>query len=261
MVDLVSPKFLMKLILEIENTLWDLFPTKKYQHVRFYIEKWHKEELSPDLIMTENFIIFTIEDKIDLTRTLHNIDGETLIKIAIDLGIETPDFIPAIPIFRNMLKNEHSSASVAFESAFKKVETEPSLAIGIANSALESIIKEIQKDERIGSKIKKNKTLYDLTSEILKVFNLYPNSDMPEEIKVIGSSLLAVCQSIERLRSDKTDFHGKTNDDYMITDPIYTYFIANCVATIGLFMKSFYKSKCFVENEEITPTDIDELPF
>lgn len=79
-----------------------------------------------------------------------------------------------------------------FESALKKIESEPSIGIGLANSALESIIKEILKDERINSKIKSNKTLYDLASEILKVFQLFPNSEMPNEIKTIGSSLLSV---------------------------------------------------------------------
>lgn len=43
--------------------------------------------------------------KIDLKKTLHQIDGETLLKIAIDLGLDTPDFIPSIPMFKNELKS------------------------------------------------------------------------------------------------------------------------------------------------------------
>ncbi|MBE8712884.1 abortive infection family protein [Sphingobacterium hungaricum] len=263
----VSPKYLMLLISEIEKALWGLFPSSKYKNVLFYIEKWHEFEQGYNFNDNwENFTIFfdnNNNNNIDLVRTLNNIDGDTLIKIAIDLGVNTPDFIPSIPTFRNDIKVNHHSASATFENAFKKIESEPSLAIGLANSALESIIKEILKDERIASKIKSNKTLYDLSSEILKVFQLFPHSDMPNEIKAIGSSLLAISQNIEKLRSDKTDFHGKTKEDYKIEDSIYTYFIINSVTTIGLFLRSYYKAN-FPENLLETSQSIlddDELPF
>jgi len=259
----ISPKYLMKLISDIETALWNQFQTSKYQNVRFYIEKWHEHNDGYNFNnYWENFTIYENNNKnIDLTKTLNNIDGETLLKIAIDLGVDTPDFIPSIPTFRNEIKSEYPSASSTFESAFKKIESEPNIAIGLANSAMESIIKEILKDERIRSKIKNNKTLYDLTSEILKVFQFYPNSDMPDEIKTIGSSLLAISQGIERLRSEKTDFHGKTKDDYKIEDPIYTYFVVNCVATIGLFINSYYKTKFPQPIVENTTIEEDILPF
>jgi hypothetical protein len=84
---------------------------------------------------------------------------------------------------------------------------------------------------------------------------------MPEEIKTIGSSLLAISQGIEKLRSDKTDFHGKTKDDYKIEDSIYTYFVVNSVTTVGLYLNSYYKtkfSKPIVQNASI---EEDDLPF
>ncbi len=68
-------------------------------------------------------------------------DGETLIKIAIDLGVDTPDLIPSIPFFRNEIKAEYPTASQAFEKAYKEIEENPDIAIGLVNSALESIIK------------------------------------------------------------------------------------------------------------------------
>lgn len=40
-----------------------------------------------------------------------------------------------------------------------------------------------------------------------------------------------------------TDFHGKTEGDYLIKDTVYTYFIVNAVATVGLFISSYYKTK------------------
>jgi hypothetical protein len=186
--------------------------------VKFYIEKWHKHSEGYNFNdYWENFSIFLTDDKnIDLTKTLHNIDNETLLKIAIDLGVETPDFIPLIPSFKNDIKSNYSTAYATFDKAFKQIETDPSLAVGLANSALESIIKEILKDERISGKIKGTETLYELTTIVLKEFQLFPNSEMPTEIKAIGSSLLKANQSIEKLRSEKTDVHGKTAEDYII---------------------------------------------
>ena len=108
---------------------------------------------------------------------------------------------------------------------------------------MESIIKKILKDGLVSVNTNQNKTLYDLTTNLLKEFQMYPNSDMPIEIKTIGSSLLSINQSIEKIRSEKTDFHGKGTEDYIIKDPLYTYFIVNTVASIGLFLDSFYKKK------------------
>ena len=184
--------------------------------------------------------------------------GEILLKIAIDLGADTPDFIPSIPTFKNELKAEFKTAYDTFIKAFKQIETDPSLAVGLANSALESIIKEILKDERLQSKITGKETLYKLVNIILKEFNL-TNTDNPKEIKTIGNSLISACQAIEKLRSEKTDFHGKTDEDYLLSEPIYTYFIVNSVTTVGLFLNSYFKTKYPKPVPEYN--EIDDLPF
>lgn len=122
---------------------------------------------------------------------------------------------------------------------------------------MESIIKEILKDERIESKLNGGETLYKLTTIILKEFTL-TNDENPKEIKTIGSSLLAINQTIEKIRSEKTTFHGKTADDFLISDSIYTYFIVNTVATVGLFLNSYYKNKYPKPNQDV---NVDTLPF
>lgn len=146
-----------------------------------------------------------------------------------------------------------------FCKAYKQIEVDPSTAIGLANSALESIIKEILKDERINAKLKGSETLYKLSSIILKEFNL-TNTEHPKEIKAIGNALLTINQAIEKLRSEKTNFHGKTSEDYLIEDPIYSYFVFNSVATVGLFLNTFFKTKFpkQVKEDEIIE---DDLPF
>ncbi len=255
--DLISPKYQMKLVKEVAEAIWVEY--KSYTDVEHFIRKWHiNYDYYGD---NENFSICRkANQSIDLENTLHGIDGETLLKMAIELGVDTPDFIPSIPTFRNVIKSDYITASATFEKAFKQIETHPDIAIGLANSALESIIKEIFKDERIQTKPKDNKTLYDLTSELLKEFQLYPGSDIPSEIKIIGSSLLAANKGIETLRSEKTNLHGKTNDDYIVEDSIYTYFVVNSVATVGLFLNSYYKRK-FPPVENLPIFENDGLPF
>lgn len=252
----------MKLVKSVNDAIWAEFPS--YEQVKYYLDKWHEdnyEEYGFNNNYWENFKIIEKENKkVDLLGTLSSMDGTTLLKVAIDLGVDTPDFIPSIPTFKNELKSEYKTAYDTFSKAYKQIDTDPSLAIGLANSALESIIKEILKDERISSKTSGGETLYKLTSIILKEFNL-TDEEHPKEIKTIGNSLLAINQTIEKLRSEKTNFHGKTIDDYLINDTIYTYFIINTVATVGLFLNSYYKTKFPKPEPKKLVDDIDELPF
>ncbi|WP_417556815.1 abortive infection family protein [Mesoflavibacter zeaxanthinifaciens] len=256
MKDLVSPKYQMKLVKEVEKAIWEEFET--YKNVKNYINKWHEVD---DRGYWENFqIIEKDNNKIDLNSTINSMSGELMLKVAIDLGVETPDFIPSIPTFKNSLKSEFKTAYDTFSKSNKLIETDPSTAIGLANSALESIIKEILKDSRLNSQIKGNETLYKLSQIILKEFNF--KTESPKEIKTIGNSLISASQAIEKLRSEKTNFHGKTDDDFLINDTIYAYFIVNTVTTIGLFIKKFYLTKYPKENIKIdTSNSENDLPF
>ena len=255
----ISPRFQMSIVMNINNRLFELY--KSYEDVENYLDKWH---ISYDGYGdNENFYFYYKDEerkKIDAKKTLHRIDGETLLKIAIDLGVETPDYIPSIPIFKNELKSNYETASQTFEKAFKNVEEEPSLAVGLANSALESIIKEILKDERIDVDWNEKDTLTNLVKSICKAFKLTTDSEMPSEIKTISSSLLNACKAIDDLRSDKTIFHGKMDSNYVVTEPLYAYFIVNAVSTIGLFFLNFYKLK-FPQIVKPVIEDINELPF
>lgn len=254
--ELVSPKYQMKLVSEVESAIWKEYTS--YKLVKIYIEKWH--ENNENYYSYENFSIsMKDDDKIDLTTTLHNIPGDILLKIAIDLGIDTPDFIPSIPTFKNEIKSDYSNAYKTFLKAHSLIENDPSTAIGFANSALESIIKEILKDERIKQKTTGKETLYKLTIIILKEFKL-STLDHPKEIKTICTSLTSINQSIEKLRSEKTIMHGKTDDDKIIEDPIYSSLVVNSVSTVGLFLLKFYKSK-YQPQKQIEANDLEDLPF
>ncbi len=82
-----------------------------------------------------------------------------------------------------------------------------------------------------------------------------------------GSDLLkiAIIQSIEKLRSEKTIFHGKTKDDLLINDSMYVYLTINSFSTIALFLNTYYKKKfppIVIENlEPLNKEEHDDLPF
>lgn len=238
----ISPKYQMKLISQIETIIWQEFVS--YKNVKNYIKKWHRSNSGDFNDHWENFRIYeNNKSEINLNETLHNIDSETIVKIAIDLGIETPNFIPAIPLIKNILKNSYAKAFDSFQKALKQIEEEPDLAVGSANSTLESIIKYILENDNITTKFDNKDTLYDLTQSILKEFLLFPDKGIMSEIRNIGSGLLKISQNIEKLRSEKTTFHGKAKKDYILEDPLYAYYIVNAVSTIGLFLISFYEKK------------------
>ena len=247
---LISPRYRMELIDNIHTRLWKLY--ESYKKVEYYLENWIEYEIDYSFENVPNIIIKkAYANNIDVLATLNNIDNKTLLKIAMDLEIETPDFIPAIPTFKNEIKSSYINAKDTFEKAFKEIEEHPDIAIGLANSTLESILKEILRDEIFNKKTIEfsNKTLYELTNQILKELSLFPKSDMPKEIKSIGSSMLSMNKDIEQMRSNKSRFHGKLSEEIFIDNPIYAYFIVNSITTIGLFLISFYK-KFKEDNEE-----------
>lgn len=247
----------MSLIKSVCEAIWEQFKT--YDDAKFYITKWHRSEGDWNNSW-ENFqIILKSENKIDLAATLHSMQGSDLLKIAIDLGVDTPDFIPSIPVFKNEIKSNYTTAYDTFSRAYKIIEEDPSTAIGLANSALESIVKEILKDERFQNKFNPKETLYKLTTAILKEFSFIDNNH-PLEIKTISSSFLAINQAVEKLRSEKTNFHGKTGDDHLISDSIYTHFILNSISTVGLFLINYYKKK-FPETKKKDEDFLNDLPF
>ncbi len=251
----ISPSYLMKLIDELETKIWANYSS--YNKVKYYIKKWHISEID-----YENFrIVDKSPDNIDLLATLNNIDAETLLKMAADLGVPTPGYIPSIPTFKNYLKDNYENAYTSFENALKQVDVDAGLAIGLANSTLESILKKIVSDDRILIKTKKSDTLYQLTVQVLKGFRLLHNDNFPEEIKSISNSLTSIAQNIENLRSGKTHFHGKLDEDYLVKDSIYAVFIINCIATVGLFLNDYYDMMFPKNKETIDNSEDDDLPF
>ncbi len=260
----ISPLYLMNLVKNIEEVLWQKFETSRYENVKYYIQHWQEVIDERNNFSPYNFNIYykdKEEHQIALTKTLHNInDSELLFKIAVDLGLELPDVIYAVPEIKGILADKYETASDIFNKAYENIYHDPDTSILMANSALESIIKKICNDGHV-TNCNNKKTLYDLTIHILKEFNFFPKEDLDKSIKSVGSSLLKCCQTIEHIRSDNTKGHGKTDYDYMVDDPLYAKFIINIISSIGLFLINFYEKKFLPDIKHVAIQDEDELPF
>lgn len=254
----------MSLIDRIEHKLWGKFETSKYVSVKYYVQHWQEVFDERDNFSPYNFNIYykdKEESQIDLAKTLHNVnDSELLFKIAVDLGLELPDIIYAVPEIKGVLADRYEMAADIFNKAYDNIYHNPDTSILMANSALESIIKKICNDAYVAT-CNNRKTLYDLTIHILKEFNYFPNNDLDRSVKSVGSSILKCCQAIEHIRSDNTIGHGKTEHDYMIDDPLYAKFIINIISSIGLFLINYYEKKFLPQKNLVFPKNEEELPF
>lgn len=269
----ISPKYVMDLIPKVAEALWGMFPNAKYQNVRRYIKKWYVGEWggwnNEELI--ENFHIHFKDEnerEIDLDETLHNIPNDILIKIAIDLGIDTPGFLPVVPSFKNVLKDQNQSAYQNFQRATKNVYDNPDNAVALASSTLEGIIKTILEHETFAEDARKlkNKPLSKLVAEIVKRFGFDDTTKSPQEIITIASQLRGIGATIDDLRSDKSTAHGKTANDYVIDDPLWAMLTVNACASVGLFLWEYFEKKYLPalisqEIEEGRPIDLSEIPF
>lgn len=156
-----------------------------------------------------------------------------------------------------------TSKMTAAKGAISMMEKDPNLAVGLANSALESIIKEILKDERLQVEYNDKDTLSKLIKNICKAFRFNNDTSLPQEVQTMAKSLIACSCAIEDLRSTKTEMHGKTQDDFIIKDPMCAYFVVNAVSTVGLFLLNYYMGKYprQVDNARYEFDPDDDLPF
>ncbi|MAS87021.1 MAG: hypothetical protein CMH30_03455 [Micavibrio sp.] len=245
-----SPSFLMNTIEKIEKNLWEKFPNNKYKNVLRYIKKWHAVNEKEG---NASFYIQYDMHNINLSETLDSMSEELLFRVALDLGIELPNVIHAVPEIKRILADKYTDAHTIFENANKKIYEDPSGAIIMANSALEVIIKRICENPQINSANSKD-TLYGLTHHILKQFNFFQDLTLNKNINSIPQGLLKSCQAIESIRSNNTQAHGTL--DEIINDPIYAMLIVNAVSTIGIFLLNYYE-KTYLPKNPLS----DDIPF
>lgn len=263
----ISPLYLIRLASAIEEKLWGIATGPKYRFVENYIARWHiiYDDMNPYNIY-ENFTIHHKEDdesKIDLNRTINGIDGETLLKIAYDIGVDVSEYLPVVPEkFKVTLRQANKQAYETFKKSVSNIYSNPSDSVLYAASTLESLIKTILSDPKVKYD-KKHKTggLSKQMDSVIAALGLTP-SESPNEVKVISSQLISIIKSVDNLRSNSTEAHGKLEDDYIIDDPLWAMLSVNAVATVGEFIWNYYNKKLVDEDSKTTDFSYsDDIPF
>lgn len=270
----ISRKFLMELIDKVDKKIWEQYGS--YENVVYYIEKWHEDDEDyTSYNHWENFYIQYKDEKrkqINLKATLHKMPPDIVVKIAIELGIDTPGFLPAIPTFKNVLKDENQSAYQNFDRATKNAYEHPDNAVALASSTLEGIIKTILEHDTFNEDTAKlkNLSLSKLAKEIVKKFGFDDATKCPPEIITLAGQLRSIAATVDDLRSDKSTAHGKSGKDYVIDDPLWAMLTINTCATVGLFLWEYFEKKYLPTKEEVTkavenaddvPINLDDIPF
>lgn len=248
----ISPLYMQKLKGRIEEAFWNLFDKSKYRQIEEYLKRWHIGEG-----FYENFCIYHQDDHIDLSLTLSEIPNDILIRIAADIGVETPGILPCIPTMKNILNHNNTNAYTNFERAIKNVYDNPDQSVALAASTLEGIFKTIIASLDVeGSKT--NPSLSELTNKVVK--NLIGSCDpeAPREIKTLAGNLRALGNTIDDLRSDKSTAHGKAEGEYVVDDELWAETVVNTTATLGILLWRLFERKNMQEDQGRIA---DELPF
>lgn len=256
----ISPLYMQRLKGRVEAALWGLFDESKYRQVEEYVRRWHEDYGTFD----ENFCICEKDGHIDLSQTLSLMPNDILIRIAADIGVETPGLLPCIPVMKNILNQSNTNAYTNFERAVKDVYDHPDRSVALAASTLEGVFKTILQGLNPDDD-PKNSSLSDLTAKTVKELIGSCDSSTPKEVKTLASQIRGLGSTIDDLRSDKSTAHGKAPGDYVIDDALWAETVVNAAATLGLLLWRLYeRSRATNEtNQYDQPVDAydGDIPF
>lgn len=242
----ISPKFALDIAKKVSKKLTDDYSNDE---IRSYLMKFHKDcynDLVNMVLIPKNFkfeYVNNSSDVVDVFKTLMSMPGDVLIKVAMDLGIETPGFIPAIPEFKQEIRKISDVMANIFDEAYKVALENPKDSASKCSSTLESLLKEILTDSRVAGDLEEaynsKDTLAKNVGKLIKVFKSKgQNIDRFNELctKIFDSVVL-----IGGIRNNHTVAHGHEQNDILVDDPMYAYFIINATSTLGLFLLDCYK--------------------
>lgn len=255
------PLYMQRLKNRVEKALWETFEESKCKQVGEYIARWHEKD--DDDFFWENFTIFERDDHIDLSRTLAGMPNEMLIKMAADLGVDTPGLLPCIPVMKNALRENNQSVLSNFERAVKEVYEHPDQSVALAASTLEGLFKAILQESQKDI-LSKNDSLSKLTGKVVKELVASCDSSAPTEIKALASQIRGIGCTIDDLRSDKSTAHGKAPGEYIIDDELWAEAVVNATATLGILLWRLHERQKYAKQRPCSAPayDYDEdIPF
>ena len=253
----ISPRFMVNLKKKIIDKINAEFPSEYGLQADFLNRFGLKDRWSGELG----------DMYLNLVFSLNEAEDSILFQMAVDLGLEVPGLIYSVAEIRDILGTGYTKAHSMFENAYKKVMDEPSQSVILANSALESILKELS-DEGLIEPCRTGDSLKELTNHVITQLDLSPSKMANTNMKKIVSKLLKIAEAIQNLRSEHTEAHGKNKDSYLIDNPMYSQLVLNAVTTVGLFLHQYHQAKANINNENqfeesITNNEEDETicPF
>ena len=164
----------------MEKTLWEAFDESKHKQAGECVARWHEDDGNS----WENFTMFERDGRIDPSRMLAGMPNETLVKMAADLGVDTPGLLPCMPVMKSVLREGSQSALSNFERAVKEVCEHPDKSVALAASTLEGPFKAILKESQQGIP-SKNDSLSKLTGKVVKELIACCDSSAPEKIRTL----------------------------------------------------------------------------
>lgn len=255
----ISPLYMQRLKNQVEEALWNQFHRSKYRQVEEYVWRWHE-----DSDFWENFHVYTKDNHIDLDSTLARMPNDILIKIAADIGVETPGLLPCIPIMENILNQNNTNAYTNFKRAVRNVYDQPDQSVALAASTLEGVFKTIIQNIEPSNSIG-NDSLTKLTTKVVKELVGTCDPSTPQEIKILASQLRGLGKTIDDLRSDKSIAHGKASGGYVVDDALWAETVVNCTATLGILLwrlfERWQRQQSGAELPKQAPAYGNDIPF
>ncbi len=238
----ISPRFITDLIYQIAEELFKIQQINNHHnYIENFFRKWREvyEKTDRKKIHLRYFGNNEEEGRFDTLETLQNMEHELLFKIAVDLGIEIPGLIYSVATITGITQATRQS----FEKACKEVYENPAHAVILANSALESLIKDICADDGIQDYKSKKPIQSNLLVHVLKEFKISQDPKLNANLRDITSGFQTASTAIQEIRSNHTKSHGAATAENrdVISDPLAAAFIVNACATIGLFLQGYYE--------------------
>lgn len=157
---------------------------------------------TPNLSMADSKWVYVKE-------ILGPIDESIIIRIAKDLGLyNSAEVAPgSIQLKSQLDKTSMPICRDDFEKALKDVETDPSNAIGMASTTLESICKVILDEFEVPYPT--DESLQPLIKSVFQTMNLSPDGYADPDLKRVLGGLSNAGSGLAVLRTKYSTFHGK----------------------------------------------------
>ena len=167
------------------------------------------------------------------------VDESTLIDVAKDLDLPIPEVAdhPARSLADYLKVSGAATCREDFGRALDAISSDPSSAVGLACTTMESICKAIL--DGLGVPFPSDESLQSLMKEVSKRLNLSADGHADADIKRVLGGLSNVAGGLAVLRTKYSTFHGKGSRQYRLGTR-HARLAVNSLAAAGQFLLETY---------------------